>query len=199
MDTYPTQEELTRRQEFLDLDGARRERVVELLAMVSPQQGQFVFEFIRTLNPKEAAIRVGFPVERSQANNFAYRAINNPAVKELIGLLLETQITKEEVIGRIADIARFDYGDLLRRNEDTGLMEFDLDGAKSKGLTQYIKGFSYGKQGVRVEVYDKLQALGLLAKHLGLLTDKVETGNGAFKVLVEHVQRAVADGESEKE
>lgn len=177
---------------MLELDKERRLRVGELLSMISPQAGAFVFEYVKSLNATEAARAVGY-----KGSTVANNLLNNPAVQELIGLLLEHQIGKEEVINRIVQIARFDYGDLLKRNEETGFTDFDLEGAKAKGLTYAIKSFSFGKQGVRVEVYDKLTALNMLAKHLGLLTDKVETGNGAFKVLVQHVKREVGGGGEE--
>lgn len=181
--------------EMLAWGETKRERVVELLARLSPQMGAFCYHFIRTLNPKEAALLAGMSAQRSK-NAAAF--LSNPSVKELVALLLETQITKEEVIGRIVDIARFDYGTLLSRNEETGLLQFDLEKAKAEGQTAAIKSFSYGKQGVRVEVYDKLAALQVLAKHLGLLNDKIEgTSNGALKVLVEHVKREVEKEDSD--
>lgn len=184
--------------EFAEIESERRAAITELMASMSPQQIQFCIEFVRTLNPAVAARKAigetkpdGTPYTDFPTRGRSF--LLNTRVKELIAYLMENQISKDEVMARLVEIARFDYGELLT-TDDEGRAVFDLARAKEAGLTGVIKAFSYGKQGVRVEVYDKLAALNTLAKVLGMLNDDAPIGkNTGFKVLVEHVRKEIGE------
>ena len=148
------------------------------------KQDLFVEEYLIDLNATQAAIRAGY--SEKTAYSAGQRMLKNVEIKESIKKLEEaaserTSITKDMVIKELARIAFVDPRKLFDeegRPKDIRFLdpntaaalanvdiyeEFDYNG-EEKELMGYTKKYKWA---------DKLRALELLGKHLGMFTDKV--------------------------
>jgi hypothetical protein len=81
-----------------------------------------------------------------------------------------------ECLTRLASMARVDMGDYagLVGQEDTASIRAELVRLQAQGKTHQIKRLTPTKYGLSVEMVDSQAALTTLAKHLGLLRDRLE-------------------------
>ena len=151
---------------------------------MNQKQKAFATEYVIDYNATQAAIRAGYS-ERS-AYSQAHELLKKPEIKEAIKELEDaasarTSITKDMVLQELARIAfvdprkLFDEGgrpkDIRFLDPDTAAAlssvdiyeEFDYNGDE-KELSGYTKKYKWS---------DKLRALEMLGKHLGMFTDKV--------------------------
>ena len=151
---------------------------------MNQKQKAFATEYVLDYNATQAAIRAGY--SEKAAYNQGNRLMKNDEVQAMIGELEaasseRTAITKDMVIKELARIAfvdprnLFDEGgrpkDIRFLDPDTAAAlssvdiyeEFDYNGDE-KELMGYTKKYKWA---------DKLRALEMLGKHLGMFTDKV--------------------------
>lgn len=156
------------------------------------KQRVFIEEYLKCWNASEAARRVGF----KQPNMAGPRLILKDSIKAAIEVrIAEKAMSADEILQRLADMARGDMGDFL----DIGEMSYslDLEKAKDLGLTKLIKKVkertimnsnSKGEESevhtLEVELYDAKDALRLLGQHKGLFTEKLDITTGGEKVRV---------------
>ena len=126
------------------------------------------------------------------------RLLRNVKVKEYIDKRMKdrekrTEITQDKVLKEIAAIAfskGSDYAEIVERtaydekgneiiDSETGepLKYKTIDFKKTDELTavqkKAIAGIHKGKDGIKVETYNKLNALELLGKHLGMFKENI--------------------------
>jgi phage terminase small subunit len=148
---------------------------------LTPKQKRFVDEYLVDLNASQAAIRSGFSPRTSRF--IGYRLLTMPKIKEALrgaqeDLTRRTEVTQERVIAELAAIAFSNIGDIVSWGPD-GVSVKSADELSPEILASVADvSKSSGKEGgmVRVRLHDKLRALELLGKHLGLFTDRVEVG-----------------------
>lgn len=151
---------------------------------MNSKQKAFASEYVIDYNATQAAIRAGYS-ERS-AHSQAHDLLKKPEIQREIGRLEakaseRTQISKDMVIRELARVAFVDPRKLFDDNckpkditmldDDTAAAlasvdiyeEFDYNGDE-KELSGYTKKYKWA---------DKLRALEILGKHLGMFTDKV--------------------------
>lgn len=128
--------------------------------------------FICGMNATEAARRLGY----AHPNTQGPRLLVNVGIKsEIENRLKEKHMSADEVIARLADIARSDMSDFLEFKEGIKLPYLDLKSAAEKGLMKLVKKFKYNASGQpEIELYDAQSALALIGKHHQLFTDKIE-------------------------
>ena len=149
--------------------------------ILTPKQKRFIDEYLVDLNASQAAIRAGFSPRTSRF--IGYRLLTMPQIKEAIGeaqgnLSRRTAVTQERVIAELAAIAFSNIGDVISWGPD-GVSVKRADELSPEILSAIADISKSGvREGgmVRVRLYDKLKALELLGKHLGLFTEKVEVG-----------------------
>lgn len=130
------------------------------------QQAFIDHYFACGFNATEAARRAGY----AEPNKQGPRLLVNVGIKaEIARRMNEHAMPANEVLSRVADIARGDMLDFLDEGGD-----IDLGQAREAGKLHLVKARSITKEGERIELYSKLDALALLAKHHGLLIDKQE-------------------------
>ncbi len=137
---------------------------------LSPQEERFVSAYLRTgqllKSVKEADLGEGQPDGALYA--IARRMRERPIVAaEIAARLRAHAMPSEEVLMRLADIARATPEDFLDIAED-GSISVNLLKAQEleqMGVIQSIEGTKYG---LRVRLYDKLKALELLGKYHAL-------------------------------
>ena len=165
----------------------------------------FVEEYIQCWNATEAAKRAGYSEKtaRTQGSKLLTIVDIQKAIERRIS---EKAMSADEVLLRLGDMARGDFGDFV----DIESMSFSmaLQKAKELGLTHLIKKvkqrttMTLKKDGdaeevhwFEVELHDSQAALVHLGKHHKLFTDKVEhTGKDGnpLKVEIEYVNSPIA-------
>ena len=166
---------------------------------LTDKQKRFCEEYLIDLNATQAAIRAGYSTKTAEQT--ASRLIRNVKVHEYIAkrqkeLSRSTEITQERVIKELALIAfsnNADYAHVVEKKmqvEAGGTLVdvLDKDGKPvmyrtvepvlTEELTEEQKRalavIKKGREGLEVKSCDKVKALELLGKHLGIFTDKIE-------------------------
>ena len=166
---------------------------------LTDKQKRFCEEYLIDLNATQAAIRAGYSPKT--AVQTASRLLRNVKVQEYIAkrqkeLSRSTQITQERVIKELALIAFSNNADYARVVEKK--MQTEVDGMLVDVLGEDGKPIMYrtvepvltdelteeqkralavikkGRDGLEVKSFDKVRALELLGKHLGIFTEKIE-------------------------
>jgi phage terminase small subunit len=161
---------------------------------LTDKQAQFVAEYLIDLNATQAAIRAGYSAKTAEQQ--AYQLLQKTSVSAAIAAAQQkraerTEITQDRVLLELSRIAFFDLRRLYREDGSLKAMsELDDDAAAVLAGVDVVetKGNAEvgGAAGIRhipefvkkVKIPDKVGALTLCMKHLGMLTEKVEhSGN----------------------
>ena len=141
----------------------------EVVRMTDKQE-RFCEEYMIDLNATQAAIRAGYSPRT--ANKQAGRLLVNVGIQNRIAQLQAEQsrrtgVTADRVVRELAKIAFANASDLI----DPETASVKLDASRDDlAAIQSIKVKSFGEDGLEHEVKlaDKLRALDLLGKHLGM-------------------------------
>lgn len=152
------------------------------MAKLTEKQKRFAEEYLVDLNATQAAIRAGYSPDT--ANEQGSRLLANVNIKSTVDKMIaersrRTGINADRVIREIAKIAFVNAGEVV--DLDTALL-MDKISDDDMAAIQSVKVKTFGEDGVEREVKlaDKLKALELLGKHLGLFKDKLEV-DGSIK------------------
>lgn len=146
---------------------------------LTEKQKRFCDEYLVDLNATQAAIRAGYSPKT--ANEQGARLLANVSVQEAIAKAMaersrRTGVNQDRVIQELARIAFVNPQDVINP-EDASVREDaaeddlaciqsvkvkTMDGAKGTSMEREVK------------LNDKMKALELLGKHLGMFKDKVE-------------------------
>ena len=193
------------------------------MAKLNDRQKRFCDEYLVDLNATQAAIRAGYTSK--YANTNAFKLLQNTAIKEYIQQRQNerserTEITQDMVLRELAIIAfsnAADYASVVEKQatvevEGTMVPLFDEEGnpqmyrtvepVLTADLTEEQKKalavIKKGRDGFEIKPYDKVRALELLGKHLGMFTEKVDlTGqvsNPFAGLSTEDLKKLVNDG-----
>lgn len=161
---------------------------------LTEKQKRFVNEYLIDLNATQAAIRAGYSektANRIGTENLSKLVIQNEINKRMKDREIRTEITQDMVVRELAAIAfsnGTDYSRIVTKQsvDDTGnTVEYlDVEFKNTDELTdeqkKAIAGIKQTKFGIAVKTCDKVKALELLGKHLGMFKDKVEV-SGTLK------------------
>lgn len=155
---------------------------------LTPKQMRFVDEWLIDFNGKQAAIRAGYSAKTAEAT--AARLLRNVKVQAEISrrqkdLQRRTEVTQDRVVKELARIAFADATDYAQ--VETRTVEKD-DGTEVSYQTVTLKntaelspeqraaiaGIKQGANGIEVKLCDKIKALELLGRHIGMFNDKLE-------------------------
>jgi phage terminase small subunit len=157
---------------------------------LTPKQERFVEEYLIDLNATQAAIRAGY--SQRTARQIGEENLSKPDISRAIHAAKaersqRTHITQDRVLQELARIAFFDLRKLYREDGSLkGMHELDDEAAAVLAGVDVVetKGNAEigGEDGIRhipeyvkkVKIPDKVGALGLAMRHLGMLRDKVE-------------------------
>lgn len=141
------------------------------MSKLTDKQQAFINHYLQCWNATEAAINAGYS-ERS-AQQIGHENLTKPVIQEQIRLRLdEMKMSADEALVGLSDIARGNLADFI--NIQAGLPVIDFENAKNNGKLHLLKKITYGKGSISFELYDKQSALNTIAKHHGLLNDKIE-------------------------
>ena len=166
---------------------------------LSRKQELFCKEYLVDLNATQAYKRAGYSVKSDNAAGVeASKLLRNPKVEARIKELMEqrskrTEVTADKVLAELAAIAFAKGSDFAQVVDEpiiqNGMYVVDPDTGKVKTYKaveiiatnklpedkkKAISSIKEGKYGVEVSTCDKVRALELLGRHLGMFKDKLE-------------------------
>lgn len=180
---------------------------------LTAKQKRFVNEYLIDLNATQAAIRAGYSLQR--ASEIGYQQLQKTTVQNEIDKRMKdrekrTEITQDKVLKEIAIIAFSKVSDYVKVIEkhaaitaETGdqIKLYDADGnpvmVKDVELTltdqlseeqqRALSGIKRGRNGIEVSTCDKVKALELVGRHLGMFTDNVNhSGDLGLNIVVDY-------------
>lgn len=195
------------------------------MAKLTAKQQRFADEYIVDLNGTQAAIRAGYSEKTATVQ--AARLLTNVNVQHYIQKrkqerMERTEITQDMVLYELAAIAFSNASDYAAVVEKDATMQtdegaiiplYDDDGNPVKYRTveptltanltdrqkRALSVIKKGRDGFEIKPYDKVRALELLGKHLGMWEDKVEI-KGTIKndpldgLTTEELKKLIGDG-----
>ncbi|MEA4896140.1 MAG: terminase small subunit [Oscillospiraceae bacterium] len=146
---------------------------------LNDRQKRFADEYLIDFNATEAAKRAGY--SEKTAYSMGSENLKKPEILAYIekrkkARINRTQITQDKVIVELAKIAFADGTDFAtvgKRNRVMLTPTEDLPMEKRAAVASVKKG---AKGAVEVKTYDKVKALELLGRHLGLWDKKTDAG-----------------------
>lgn len=148
---------------------------------MTDKQERFCEEYMIDLNATQAAIRAGYSPKT--ANEQAGRLLVNVSIQNRIAQLQAEQsrrtgVSADRVVRELAKVAFVNAADLI--DPKTASLKSDAS-RDDLAAVQSVKVKMFGEDGLEQEVKlaDKLRALDLLGKHLGMYRDATEKENAA--------------------
>ncbi len=145
---------------------------------LTEKQKRFVEEYLIDLNATQAAIRAGYSVKR--ASEIGYQLLQKTTVSHAISKAMaersrRTGISQDRVLQELAKIAFVNATDVINMDEATirGDANREDTAAIASVKVKTIPTESGEIVEREVKTYDKIKALELLGKHLGMFTDKL--------------------------
>lgn len=162
---------------------------------LTAKQKAFIDEYLVDLNATQAAIRSGY--SKKTARQIGEKNLSKPYIQAALEKRMKdrqkrTEITQDLVIAELAKIAfanGADYARVVERkrripvlDDDGEIINYedapyqDVDLTLTENLSEEAKGAISGikmtKNGIEVGTHDKVKALELLGKHLGLFIER---------------------------
>jgi len=143
---------------------------------MTKKQKRFIEEYLIDLNATQAAIRAGYSPDTAKSigsENLTKPDIQARIAKAMAERSRRTGVNADRVIMELAKIAFVNASDVI--DADTATVKADALPEDTAAI-QSVKVKTFGEDGLEREVKmaDKLKALELLGKHLGMFKDKVE-------------------------
>ena len=165
---------------------------------LTAKQQRFCDEYLIDLNATQAAIRAGYSQKR--ASEQAYQLLQKTTVQNYIqkrkkDRVERTEFTQDMVLRELANIAFSNAADYAAVVEKDAMAEvegnmiplLDADGNPVKYRTvepvltadltesqkRALSVIKKGRDGFEIKPYDKIRALELLGKHLGMFDEKI--------------------------
>lgn len=143
---------------------------------MTKKQRRFTEEYLIDLNATQAAIRAGYSPDT--AYSIGQENLKKPEIKTRIAKAMaersrRTGVNADRVVMELAKIAFVNANDVI--DVDTATIKPDA-APEDTAAIQSVKVKTFGEDGLEREIKmaDKLKALELLGKHMGMFKDKVE-------------------------
>lgn len=147
---------------------------------MTKKQKRFVEEYLIDLNATQAAIRAGYSSE--SAKEIGCENLTKPNIRAHIDKAMaersrRTGVSADRVIQELAKLAFVNAAEVIN-TEDATLKRNAAP--EDTAAIQSVKVKTFGEDGLEREIKmaDKIRALELLGKHLGMFRDKVELSGG---------------------
>jgi phage terminase small subunit len=158
---------------------------------LTPKQERFVQEYLVDLNATQAAARAGY--SKKTADVQGARLLGNVKVQVVIQEAMQkrsqrTEITQDWVLEELRKVAAANgavYAKVVTKEQPETVLDEDTGEEKKVArVTQFVEltdtddltadqkaaisGIEQTRNGIKVSTYDKVKALELLGKHLGM-------------------------------
>lgn len=163
-------------------------------APLRPKQIIFINEYVIDKNATRAAIAAGYSKKTAAsmgAENLRKPQIKREIEKRLAALAKKSEITAERLIAELKSLALVKLTDAFDENGKMYMpkqMPDDVQVAISsiEVYSDTVGGFKIG-QTTKVKLNDKIRAIELLGKHLGLFKDNVHITQTTDESVVVHI------------
>jgi len=155
---------------------------------LTKKQKRFVEEYLVDLNATQAAIRAGYSTQTAKeigCENLTKPNIQAAIEKALAERSRRTGVNADRVILELAKIAFVNPTDVINMDEATVRGEANREDTAAISSVKVKRIPTEDGDIVEREIrtYDKIKALELLGKHLGMFTDKFKV-EGAIPVVI---------------
>lgn len=159
-----------------------------MLPKLTPKQARFVTEYLVDLNATQAVLRAGYKMTEAAAATQGGRLLRNAEIQRAIQEARQaqearTQITADRVLRELARVAFADVT-AVTYIEDGHVRLMD-----SRELTEdqraAIACAKEGAYGPEVRLHDKMRALELIGRHLGMFDRREDTDSQGVNVTFE--------------
>lgn len=151
---------------------------------LTSKQNRFVLEYIVDHNATAAAIRAGY--SKKTAGQFAHNLLQHDDIQAAIDDAIAAQekrtlVTADRVVRELARIAFADAGDYTqvvtidegKQGVPKQIVVLTPTARLSADQRAAIAGMEDTQAGIKLRLHDKVKALELLGKHLGIFTEKI--------------------------
>jgi len=144
------------------------------LLKLTPKQRRFVEEYLVALNATQAAIRAGYSPKT--AYSIGMENLRKPQIAAAIQEAMKsrsarTEVTQDRVVKELARVAFVDPVQVINFKTGAVLSDISEDDRAVLAGVKVKDGDTFTER--EVKLCDKLRALELLGKHLGIFTDNV--------------------------
>ena len=150
---------------------------------LSPKQKKFVGEYLIDLNASASLLRAGYRSKNPDVDG--HKLLVKPSISKAIALAMaerakRTEITADHVLQQLAKIGFVDIKDVVTwaGNRIRIRPSEEIDGTL---LAEISETETETGGTLKIKLNDRMKALELLGKHLGMFTDKLEV-NGAMVI-----------------
>ena len=162
---------------------------------LTPRQSRFVAEYLIDLSATNAAVRAGYSVR--SADTLGPRLVRKSHVgAAIVSAMAErtkrTNVTQDSVVAELAAIAFSDMRTFAEWGPGgVNLTDSALIAADARCVAEVSQTHSVGGGSLKIRLHDKVRALELLGRHVGLFTvrDHDQSGTGALAFVVLGGQR----------
>ena len=147
---------------------------------MTQKQKRFIEEYLIDLNATQAAIRAGYSPDTAQqtgSENLSKPVIRAQIDRAMAERSKRTGVNAERVVQELAKIAFVNAAEVI--DPKTATVKEDALPEDTAAI-QSVKVKTFGEDGLEREIKmaDKIKALELLGKHLGMFKDKIELSGG---------------------
>ena len=156
---------------------------------LTEKQKRFVEEYLVDLNATQAAIRAGY--SEKNADKIGPELLGKTRVSEAVQKAMNersvrTEITQDRVLRELAAIGFAKATDYAKVTE-SGVVEITPTSQLTDDQRRAVSGIKEGKYGVEVSSHDKIRALELLGKHLGMFDARATQNQGKENNLLDRL------------
>lgn len=141
------------------------------VAKLTDKQKRFVDEYLVDLNATAAARRAGYKDPNIGRQLITKNNVSAEIQKRQEKLRGKLEITQERVLEELAAIAFANGADFATVNQN-GIVRITPTDEVPEEKKKAVASIKEGQYGTEVKVHDKVKALELLAKHLGMFDSK---------------------------
>ena len=147
---------------------------------MTQKQKRFIEEYLIDLNATQDAIRAGYSPDTAQqtgSENLSKPVIRAQIDRAMAERSKRTGVNAERVVQELAKIAFVNAAEVI--DPKTATVKEDALPEDTAAI-QSVKVKTFGEDGLEREIKmaDKLKALELLGKHLGMFKDRIELSGG---------------------
>jgi phage terminase small subunit len=150
--------------------------------MLTAKQRRFTDEYLIDLNATQAVMRAGYAAKNIKtAGEIGKQLLQKPEIKECVGAAIakrskRTEVTADHVVQELARIAFVDPRQIFEWGPDGVVLRpsKELTDDESAIVAEVSETRSETGGSLKVKRFDKLKALELLGKHLGMFVERKE-------------------------
>ena len=166
--------------------------------MLNAKQTRFCEEYLIDLNATQAAIRAGYSPETAGAigaENLKKPQIQKAIARAMADRSRRTGVNADRIVMELAKIAFVNAADVI--DADDATLKTDA-AAEDLAAVQSVKVKSFGDDGVEREIKlaDKIKALELLGRHLGMFNDRLRLDAKLDTGKLDSILEQLKDGET---